>query len=375
VDKGIEPQIFMLRWLRLLFCREFHIDDTLTLWTAFLVDSQAPQPETQLLKYNKKPGKGNEGVPVAEASSMALPLVDFFAVAMIMYLKSQLLQLDENGCLMRLMKYPTDTVNISTLINLAHQLRSGTPAHAQTAPVAPASSTTQSPPALLKSSSPPLSPSIPNAAPADDAKGNVTAGLPPQSAAVSTTVSDPLSVKSLPDGSLATQLLEMRRKVEKLEQEKVAIATKGREFIAKKTAEFQAKIAELENRADGGAGGAVEEVAIAEAGRQQAEADAQNAKQMLAEANTAYQDLIAKAEELTARLQERDTAVAEAEAAAAEEAQRVRAAEERTVAAAAANKELSEQIAELKEQLARVSVTQAEAAPAVPEAATGDVND
>ena len=32
---GIEPQLFLLRWFRVLFSREFHLDDAMRAWSAF----------------------------------------------------------------------------------------------------------------------------------------------------------------------------------------------------------------------------------------------------------------------------------------------------------------------------------------------------
>jgi len=236
INKGVEPQIFMLRWLRLMFCREFSVDDTLVLWTHIFVDSQQPLPDNPLLKYNRKPGKGSEGVAVAEASSMALPLVDFFAVAMIMYLKSQLLEEDDN-CLTVLMR--PEFHNVNKLVELARQFRSGS--GSTSAAPTPAVAVSKPAPVQPKATTHPLDTSYPSQTPPAVSRET--------SPAKHATASDFVAARDFPDGSLATQLADLRRKVEKLEQEKVAIATKGREFIAKKTAEFNAKVAELESRA------------------------------------------------------------------------------------------------------------------------------
>jgi hypothetical protein len=37
---GIEPQLYALRWVRLMFGREFHFADVLTLWDAILAWGQ-----------------------------------------------------------------------------------------------------------------------------------------------------------------------------------------------------------------------------------------------------------------------------------------------------------------------------------------------
>ena len=54
----IEPQLYMMRWLRILFCREFQLSDILTLWDG-------------LFCYSRD-----------------LKLVDFFCIAMLQFVKS-----------------------------------------------------------------------------------------------------------------------------------------------------------------------------------------------------------------------------------------------------------------------------------------------
>lgn len=243
-DQGIEPQIFMLRWLRLLFCREFHIDDTIPLWTLIFADANSPLPEVPLAKYQRKPGKGKEGVDVAEASSMALPLVDFFAVSMILYLKGQLMSLDESGCLQRLMKFPP-MENVRVLVDMAKELRTGT---TPTAPAKPASS-----------------PSDAQATTAvqEQRPAEVVDPAPAATVTSTTAPAGPLGAgsASFPErgpGQGEVMLADLRRKLEKAEQEKLMIANKGRQYIAQKTAEFQAKIAELEQRLAAAGGSAID---------------------------------------------------------------------------------------------------------------------
>lgn len=36
-ELGVEPQLFLLRWLRLLFEREFHLEDVLVVWDSLFV--------------------------------------------------------------------------------------------------------------------------------------------------------------------------------------------------------------------------------------------------------------------------------------------------------------------------------------------------
>ncbi|TID24236.1 hypothetical protein E2P81_ATG02539 [Venturia nashicola] len=73
----ITPQIFLLRWIRLLFGREFSFDDLLPVWdTLFAADAD-------------------------------LELVDYICIAMVLRIRWQLAQADVNEALMLLMRYPS----------------------------------------------------------------------------------------------------------------------------------------------------------------------------------------------------------------------------------------------------------------------------
>lgn len=75
-ELGIEPQLYMIKWVKLLFGREFHFEDVLTLWDAvFAYDA-----------HNT--------------------LLDYIAAAMLIYIREQLLHMDYSACLKRLLKYP-----------------------------------------------------------------------------------------------------------------------------------------------------------------------------------------------------------------------------------------------------------------------------
>ncbi|KAL9641970.1 hypothetical protein ABK040_004027 [Willaertia magna] len=82
---GIEPTLYLLRWVRLLFGREFHIDDVLILWDAIFADSG--------------------GFNSFETCDF-LSLVEHIAISMLHYIRSHLLSGDQSQCLRRLMKYP-----------------------------------------------------------------------------------------------------------------------------------------------------------------------------------------------------------------------------------------------------------------------------
>ncbi|XP_005105675.1 TBC1 domain family member 5 isoform X2 [Aplysia californica] len=72
----IAPQIYGIRWLRLLFGREFPMQDLLMLWDAIFADG------------------------------IGFDLVDYVFVAMLLYLRDILLSCDYATCLTALMKYP-----------------------------------------------------------------------------------------------------------------------------------------------------------------------------------------------------------------------------------------------------------------------------
>lgn len=73
---NIEPQLYALRWVRLMFGREFHFHDVLTLWDAILA-------------------WGNR-----------LVLVDYISVTMLMYIREAILGKEYVDAMARLMKFP-----------------------------------------------------------------------------------------------------------------------------------------------------------------------------------------------------------------------------------------------------------------------------
>ncbi|XP_014672067.1 PREDICTED: TBC1 domain family member 5-like isoform X2 [Priapulus caudatus] len=91
----IPPQIYGIRWVRLLFGREFPMQDLLVLWDAIFADS------------------------------MSFDLVDHMFVAMMIFIREKLLRSDYAGCLTVLMKYPPVN-DIFYLIKRALYLRKPT---------------------------------------------------------------------------------------------------------------------------------------------------------------------------------------------------------------------------------------------------------
>ncbi|GAM25547.1 hypothetical protein SAMD00019534_087220 [Acytostelium subglobosum LB1] len=92
VSLDIEPQIFLLRWIRLLFGREFELEDVLTMWDS-------------LFAYGQD-----------------LVLLDYVSISMLVYIRDQLLSKDNSGVLQRLFKYPA-VEDIHMLIQQAFRIK------------------------------------------------------------------------------------------------------------------------------------------------------------------------------------------------------------------------------------------------------------
>lgn len=88
----ITPQIYGIRWLRLLFGREFPIHDLLIVWDAIFADG------------------------------ISFDLVDYIFVAMLIAIRDLLLKNDYASCLCHLMHYPNIT-EVERIISLALHLR------------------------------------------------------------------------------------------------------------------------------------------------------------------------------------------------------------------------------------------------------------
>jgi hypothetical protein len=82
----IEPQIYALRWIRLLFGREFYMDDTLLLWDAIFSDCG--------------------GQKLKDGEIIHLDLMEHIAVSMLVYIGADLKKLDYNDTLTKLLRFP-----------------------------------------------------------------------------------------------------------------------------------------------------------------------------------------------------------------------------------------------------------------------------
>ncbi|XP_042875470.1 TBC1 domain family member 5-like isoform X1 [Penaeus japonicus] len=89
----IPPQIYGIRWIRLLFGREFSLQDLLMVWDAIFSDCQT-----------------------------TFPLVDFLTIAMLSFIREPLLLGDYTTCLKFLMRYPA-AADVQYIIQLALHLR------------------------------------------------------------------------------------------------------------------------------------------------------------------------------------------------------------------------------------------------------------
>ncbi|KAK1442745.1 putative TBC1 domain family member GTPase-activating protein [Babesia gibsoni] len=102
---GIEPHVFLMRWIRLIFSREFNVSETLHLWDFIFADHF-------LRKFE-----------VNELPEFEMEMVDFFAVAMMSFVRINLLENDMSHCLQRLFKFPP-IEDISHLISKSQKIRS-----------------------------------------------------------------------------------------------------------------------------------------------------------------------------------------------------------------------------------------------------------
>eukprot|EP00727_Mastigamoeba_balamuthi_P012011 m51a1_g7432 hypothetical protein (523) ;mRNA; f:44502-46839 len=100
----IQPQLYCLRWLRLMFGREFHIQDLMTLWDGIF------------------------------AYGRSLALVDGIAVSMLIYVREQLFTMDNMNAMRRLLKYPP-VEDVSLLVAKALELV--TPRPSTAGPISP----------------------------------------------------------------------------------------------------------------------------------------------------------------------------------------------------------------------------------------------
>lgn len=106
IELGVEPQYFALRWLRVLFGREFDLEDLLVIWDEiFLFDnSRLDEVENEVLNSTR-------GAFIAA-----------LAVSMILYIRSSILATETaTSCLQRLLNFPKD-LNLGKLVKKGKSL-------------------------------------------------------------------------------------------------------------------------------------------------------------------------------------------------------------------------------------------------------------
>lgn len=108
VELGVEPQYFALRWLRVLFGREFSLENLMLIWDEIFAAD------------NNKLDKVAEGI----FSSPRGALIPSMAVSMILHLRSSLLATENaTTCLQRLLNFP-ENIGLRKLIDKARSLQS-----------------------------------------------------------------------------------------------------------------------------------------------------------------------------------------------------------------------------------------------------------
>ncbi|XWS52273.1 hypothetical protein CRYUN_Cryun11dG0054300 [Craigia yunnanensis] len=114
VELGVEPQYFALRWLRVLFGREFSLQDLLVVWDEIFAADNSPLD---------KDSKDNESSSFKILNSHRGALIAAMAVSMILYLRSSLLATENaTSSLQRLLSFPGN-INLKKLIAKAKSLQ------------------------------------------------------------------------------------------------------------------------------------------------------------------------------------------------------------------------------------------------------------
>ncbi|KAF3452734.1 hypothetical protein FNV43_RR03167 [Rhamnella rubrinervis] len=113
IELGVEPQYFALRWLRVLFGREFSLGDLLMIWDEIFASENS--------KLNKG-GEDDEGFAILSSPRGAF--ICAMSVSMLLYLRSSLLATENaTSCLQRLLNFP-ENASLEKLIEKAKSLHS-----------------------------------------------------------------------------------------------------------------------------------------------------------------------------------------------------------------------------------------------------------
>ncbi|KAK8520503.1 hypothetical protein V6N13_031051 [Hibiscus sabdariffa] len=114
VELGVEPQYFALRWLRVLFGREFSLQNLLFIWDEIFSEDNSPLD---------KVSEDSDHFSFKLLNSCRGALIAAMAVSMILYLRSSLLATETaTSCLQRLLKFP-ESINLKKLLEKAKSLQ------------------------------------------------------------------------------------------------------------------------------------------------------------------------------------------------------------------------------------------------------------
>ncbi|GAU25340.1 hypothetical protein TSUD_376040, partial [Trifolium subterraneum] len=114
LDLGVEPQYFYLRWLRVLFGREFSLDRLLIIWDEIFASDNS-----------KVEGSADDNIDYGFRilHSPRGAFISAIAVAMLLYLRSSLLATENpTTCLQRLLNFP-ENITIEKLLEKAKSLQ------------------------------------------------------------------------------------------------------------------------------------------------------------------------------------------------------------------------------------------------------------
>ncbi|GAB4853516.1 hypothetical protein Ancab_017707 [Ancistrocladus abbreviatus] len=113
VELGVEPQYFAIRWLRVLFGREFLLDDLLVIWDEIFSFDNTQSTIT---------AENDLGPSFGVLNSSRGAFISAMAVSMMLYVRSSLLATENaTTCLQRLLNFP-ENVDLNKLIGKAKSL-------------------------------------------------------------------------------------------------------------------------------------------------------------------------------------------------------------------------------------------------------------
>lgn len=254
----IEPQVFLLRWLRLLFCREFELEEIYLLWDGMFADARQSPPEG-FMRYHRLPSSAPGAAVIQEAAEAAarLPLVDWVAVALLQAHRGELLRMDQTDCLRRLMSgAPPQSATAARTLAAAKRFRERGPDGSGTGLVRremPTAQGTSSPSRSPHSVATPTSAaSEPGAAPVEDPLRRGQALLNAAAQGVQGLLGGARQAfapgaRQIPAES-SIEVAELQRRVAEAERERDTIKKKANEFYAAKKNEWREQINERDLR-------------------------------------------------------------------------------------------------------------------------------